>query len=276
MAVWFITGSSRGLGLHIAQAALNQGHQVVATARQPKDVESALDEHNDALLVVPLDVTSEIQAQRAAGQAIDRFGRIDVLVNNAGRGLLGAVEEATDLEVRELFQTNVFGLLSVTRAVLPIMRGQRSGHVLNISSVGGFTGAPGWGVYNGTKFAVEGISEAMRAELAPLGIQVTIIEPGVFRTNFLDGSSLRSAGPIADYTQTVGATRDWAAATNHNQPGDPAKAAQLIVEITDQSAPPLRLQLGADCVARVEAKLDNMAAELAAQRDIAMSTGFAS
>ena len=165
----------------------------------------------DALLVVPLDVTDGAQSTTAVAAALERFGHIDVLVNNAGRGLLGAVEEATDAEVRAVFETNVFGLLAVARAALPVMRRQRSGHVFNLSSVGGIAVGQGWGVYGGTKYAVEGLSEAMRQELAPLGIHVTIVEPGVFRTDFLDRASLHTAAAVIDdYAATAGRTRDYA------------------------------------------------------------------
>ncbi|MEU4348210.1 oxidoreductase [Streptomyces sp. NPDC023838] len=273
MKVWFITGASRGFGLEIARQAVERGDSVVATARDPRAVEKELADGGDRLLALPLDVTDEGQAEGAVTAAMDRFGRIDVLVNNAGRGLLGAVEEVSDDEARSLFDTNVFGLMSVTRAVLPVMRERRSGRVLNISSVGGFTVGAGWGVYGATKFAVEGLSEAMRAELAPLGIAVTVVEPGVFRTDFLDGSSLhRTERTIDDYAATVGGTRAWAKQNNHTQPGDPVKAAAAVIAVADSPEPPTRIQLGADCVARVEAKLELMADELAQWRELSLST----
>ncbi|WP_327371554.1 SDR family NAD(P)-dependent oxidoreductase [Streptomyces sp. NBC_01217] len=235
----------------------------------------ALPDAGDRLLAVAVDVTDESQVQAAVAAAVERFGRIDVLVNNAGRGLLGAVEEASADEVHSVFDTNVFGLLSVSRAVLPVLRGRRSGRVINISSVGGFAAGAGWGIYAGTKFAVEGISEAMRAELLPLGIFTTVVEPGVFRTDFLDSSSLHDTGrTIEDYAESAGRTRDWARQTSHAQPGDPVKAAAAIVELAQAEQPPLRLQLGADCVARVEAKLASVADELAQWRQLALSTGY--
>ena len=188
--------------------------------------------------------------------ALSRFGRIDILVNNAGRGLVGAVEETSKSEVRSLFAVNVDGLLAVTRAVLPSMRAQRSGRILNLSSVGGFSSWPGWGVYCATKFAVDGLSEAMHAELLPLGIRVIIIEPGPFRTDFLDASSLgRVASVIDDYKGTAGAAREWAGTSHRGQPGDPAKGAQAIVTVATAADPPMRLQLGADSVSAVEAKI---------------------
>lgn len=274
MQVWFITGASRGFGLEIARKALENGNAVVATARDPQAVHKALPDAGSRLLAVGLDVTDESQVQEAATAAVERFARIDVLVNNAGRGLVGAVEEASAEEIRAVFDTNVFGVLSVNRAVLPVLRRQRSGHVINISSVGGFTAGVGWGIYAGTKFAVEGISEAMRTELLPLGIFTTVVEPGVFRTDFLDGSSLHhTRQTIQDYSGSAGQIRDWVQQTNHVQPGDPVKAAAAIVELAQADEPPLRLQLGADCVARVEAKLAYVADELTKWRRTALATG---
>ena len=273
--VWFITGASRGFGLEIARVALNRGDSVVAAARDPQVVEQALGEH-EQMLAVPLDVTNEKQAQAAVDAALKRFGQIDVLVNNAGRGLLGAVEEASAEEVRSVFAVNVEGLLNVTRAVLPSMRARRSGRILNISSVGGFTAwAGGWGVYCATKFAVEGLSEAMHAELLPLGIDVVLIEPGAFRTDFLEANSLsRTKRVIDDYSKTAGATREWADTTNQHQLGDPVKGAAAMVAIASAADPPLRLQLGTDCIARVEEKLAQVAKELAAWRSVAESTNY--
>jgi NAD(P)-dependent dehydrogenase (short-subunit alcohol dehydrogenase family) len=275
MSVWFVTGASKGFGAQIVREALARGEQVVATARNPQAVHDAFPDGGDALLVAPLDVADQAQARAAVGAALERFGRIDVLVNNAGRGLVGAVEEADDAEVRAIFETNVFGLLAVTRAVLPIMRRQRSGRIFNFSSVGGIAVGEGWGVYGGTKYAVEGLSEAMRRELAPLGVQVTIVEPGVFRTDFLDGSSLHAAQSVLDdYVSTVGSVRNWATTTNHQQMGDPTKAAKAIVDVAEAAEQPMRLQLGADCVARVEERLADIHAELNAWRDVADSTAF--
>ena len=274
MRVWFITGASRGFGALIAEAALKAGDAVVATARDPKTVTVRLGEH-ERLLATRLDVTSEAEAHEAAGQAVKKFGRIDILVNNAGYGLLGAIEEASASETAKLFGTNVFGVLGVTRAVLPHMRRQRSGHVINISSVGGYTGYPGWGVYGATKFAVEGISEALAGEVAPLGIKVTVVEPGFFRTDFLDDSSLaRTAQHIEDYSETVGNTRAHAADVNHGQRGDPRKLASAFIALVNAKNPPLRLPLGSDTVERIEAKNAFVARELAEWRTLATSTDF--
>jgi NAD(P)-dependent dehydrogenase (short-subunit alcohol dehydrogenase family) len=274
MRVWFITGASRGFGALIAEAALAAGDAVVATARDPQTVTARLGAH-ERLLATRLDVTSETEAHEAARQAAKKFGRIDILVNNAGYGLLGAVEEASSAETGKLFGTNVFGLLGVTRAVLPHMRRQRSGHVINVSSVGGYAGYPGWGIDGATKFAVEGISEALAGEVAPLGIKVTVVEPGFFRTDFLDDSSLaRTAQHIEDYSESVGNTRAHAADVNHGQRGDPRKLASAFIALVNAKNPPLRLPLGSDTVERIEAKNAFVARELAEWRALATSTDF--
>ncbi|MYM96731.1 oxidoreductase [Duganella vulcania] len=272
--VWFITGASRGFGVLTAQQALARGDFVVATARDPRTVTAALGDHPN-LLALRLDVRLEAQAVTAVQQALARFGRIDVLVNNAGYGLLGAVEEANAEEVRALYDTNVFGLLNVTRAALPALRKQGSGHVINISSVGGYTAFPGWGLYSSTKFAVEGLSEALATELAPLGIHVTVVEPGFFRTDFLDASSLATTHDRIDaYAATVGAMREFAAGVNHQQPGDPAKLAGALLQLADSAQPPVRLQLGSDTVQRVRAKNLSVEAEMAQWLELAVSTDF--
>jgi NAD(P)-dependent dehydrogenase (short-subunit alcohol dehydrogenase family) len=272
--IWMITGASRGIGARITEAALANGDAVVATAR---DTASLRERHGDnpALLAVALDVTDEAQAARAAAEAIARFGRIDVLVNNAGFGLLGAVEEATAAEVRRLYETNVFGLLHVTRAVLPSMRARRAGHVINISSLGGVQSGPGFGVYCSTKFAVEGLTEALHGELAPLGIHVTVVEPGYFRTDFLDSASL-SVSPriIEDYAGSAGQVRTAATQISHNQPGDPQRLAQAMVRLVEAPKPPLRLPLGTDTLKVISDKHAFVAQETAAWRALAASTDF--
>ncbi|MDX1877442.1 oxidoreductase [Mycolicibacterium sp. 141076] len=274
MSVWFVTGASRGFGLEIAREALSRGHDVVATARDAAAVTAALPDAGDHLLAVPLDVTDEAQARAAAQAAVERFGRIDVLINNAGRGLLGAVEEAGDAEVRAVYETNVFGLLTVTRAVTPVLRAQRSGTIVNISSVGGFVSSPGWGVYASTKFAVEALSEALHAELKPLGVHAMVVEPGYFRTDFLDSSSLHTQQHVIDdYADgPAGQMRITAGERNHDQPGDPVKAANAIIDVVESEQPPVRLQLGRDTIAAVEAKIAHVQAELAQWRAVAEST----
>src|SRR5215467_10409993 len=241
MKIWFITGATRGFGALIEEAVLASGDAVVATARDP----SSIADH-PRLLKLPLDVTNEQQARDAVVNGIERFGRIDVLVNNAGYGLLGAVEEASALEVERVFATNVFGLLNVTRAVLPYMRKRRSGHIINMSSIGGYASYHGWGIYCATKFAVEAISEALSLELAPLGIHATVVEPGYFRTDFLSAQSLSStAVRIDDYVDTVGKMRTFVAAANHQQPGEPQRLAQAIVQLAAASKPPSTTVFGA-------------------------------
>lgn len=274
MRTWFITGASRGFGALIADRALAAGDSVVATARDPQLLPAALRDH-PRVLAVALDVTNEAQAREAVAAALRRFGRIDVLVNNAGFGLIGAIEESSAAEVERLFATNVFGLLHVTRAVLPAMRRQRSGRVLNFSSIGGYAAAAGFGIYCATKFAVEGISEAMSVELEPLGIRTTVVEPGYFRTGFLSAQSVVStAARIEDYAANVGAVRDFARGADGQQPGDPARLAQAILALVDADEPPQRLPLGADTVDRIARKHREVDAEVDRWRDLALSTGF--
>jgi NAD(P)-dependent dehydrogenase (short-subunit alcohol dehydrogenase family) len=273
--VWFITGASRGIGALIAEAALADGNAVVAAGRNAKAIVERLGEHA-ALLPVALDVTDEAQAKAAVQTAIEKFGRIDVLVNNAGFGLLGAIEESSDKDVRRMYDTNVFGLLNVTRAVLPTLRAQRSGHVINISSVGGYRAAAGFGAYSSTKFAVEGITEALHAELKPLGIHATVVEPGYFRTDFLDATSLVVAPDvIADYDETSGAVRRKAVQMNHNQPGDPKKLAAAMVTLVDATNPPLRLPLGTDTLAAIATKNAYVEQETQTWKALSASTDFA-
>ena len=272
--VWFITGASRGLGALIAQAALDDGNAVVATGRNAAAIAERLGE-SPALLSVALDVTNEAQARAAVEAAVEKFGRIDVLVNNAGFGLLAAVEESSDAEVRHIYETNVFGLLNVTRAVLPVMRRQRSGHVINTSSIVGYQAAAGVGVYSSTKFAVEGITEALHAELEPLGIHATMIEPGFFRTDFLDTSSLVVGKTIIDdYDETSGKLRRLAGEINHNQPGDPAKLAAALLTLVDAQTPPLRLPLGTDTLKALAEKNAYVTAETQAWKALSASTDF--
>jgi len=274
LQVWLITGASRGIGAEIVNAVLGAGHRVVATARKLEALDKLPDD--ERICKAAMDVTDETQVDEAVAMALGQFGRIDVLVNNAGYGLLGAVEEGSAAEIEQLYRTNVFGLLNVTRAVLPILRWRRSGHIINMSSVGGFNAFPGWGLYCSTKFAVEGISEALHDELAPLGIHVTAVEPGYFRTDFLDGNSLLATKRrLADYESTAGKTREDAAERNHEQPGDPKKLAQIVLQIASSPDPPARLPLGSDAVSRLEQRLAQVAAEAAKWRDVSLSTDFA-
>ncbi|RJU02397.1 SDR family NAD(P)-dependent oxidoreductase [Arthrobacter frigidicola] len=274
MSVYFITGASRGFGAELVREALSRGHQVVATARNRQAVIDTFPDAGDQLLAVSLDVTDEAAARTAAEAAVDAFGRVDVLINNAGRGLVGAVEEASDLEVRAVYETNVFGLLSVTRAIAPVLRRQRSGMIVNISSIGGFRSSAGWGVYSSTKFAVEGLSESLHEELEPLGVHVMVVEPGYFRTDFLDSSSLHvEEQVIDDYREgPAGRMRLVAEEVNHSQPGDPRKAAKAMVDVIGAETPPLRLLLGRDTVGAVEAKIDHVREEVELWREVSIST----
>ncbi|MFJ5050122.1 oxidoreductase [Streptomyces sp. NPDC088719] len=276
MSVWLVTGASRGLGAAITREAQERGHSVIATARDAATVRQAYPGKAEGLLAVDADVTEPEQLRAAVEAGLAEFGRIDVVVNNAGYGLVGAIEETSDRAARALFDVNVFGVLNTLRATLPTLRAQRSGHVLNIGSVGGFATAPAAGLYGASKFALEGISEALHDELAPLGVRVTIVEPGGFRTDFLNSSTSMQVEPasIVDYAVGAGPVREALATYDGRQPGDPVKAAKAIVDITEVTEPPLRLQLGADAIERVEAKLDRVRRELDEWRHVALSTGI--
>lgn len=274
--VWFITGTSQGFGRELVGASLQRGDSVIATSRSPQVVAEAFSKAADRLLTLSMDLRDPAQISSAVERATARFGRIDVLVNNAGYGVTGAVEEASEAEIARLYETNVFGLLRITRAVLPVMRKQRSGHIVNLSSIGGLTGLPGWGIYNSTKFAVEGLSEALAAELAPLGISVTIVEPGPFRTEFLGGSLVKTANTLPDYEPTAGKTRASAVERHGKQQGDPARAADAIVQAVTSPHPPLHLLLGKFAYDRFNQKLDELRNEMEAWREVGLSTDFGS
>lgn len=258
MKVWLITGASSGLGLEIARRALESGDAVVATARNGERLTSALGEYGDRLHALSLDVTDEDRARSVARAADERFGRIDVLVNNAGRGLFGAVEETSHDEVREVFDTNVFGALSVARAVLPVMRRQRTGCLVALSSMAGFSAGAAFGAYAASKFALEALHEAMREELAPHGISVTIVEPGVLDTGFATASSSRVAHPIDDYASGL-PTYD----EDDGEPaGNPAEVAAAVLAVAAMDNPPLRFPVGRDAIARMREKLTQVAKDL--------------
>ncbi|BAY28124.1 short-chain dehydrogenase/reductase SDR [Calothrix sp. NIES-2100] len=271
--VWFITGASRGFGLEIARAALAAGDQVVATVRsQPAQLAATLHNHPD-LHNVQMDVTQEDQVQEAVKQGIARFGRVDVLVNNAGFGMITAIEQATDAEVRKQYDTNVFGLLNVTCAILPYLRQQKSGRVINITSLFGYDAVPGWGLYGSTKFAIEGLSKGLALEVAPLGIHVTAVAPGLFSTDFLSAESYTAAkSMIADYQATVGSMRSGADALHGNQPGDPKKFAAVIIQLANTERPPLHLPVGKDAIAMYQSNAAKMAQEIQAWLPVATST----
>jgi NAD(P)-dependent dehydrogenase (short-subunit alcohol dehydrogenase family) len=272
--VWFITGTSQGFGHELVRAALERGDSVLATSRYPNKVSAAFPDVSGRLVAASMDMRWPGQVSNAVQSALIHFGRIDVLVNNAGHGFVGAVEEASDDEINSVYETNVLGLIRVTRAVLPHFRAQRSGHIVNLSSISGLVGMPGFGIYNSTKFAVEGLSEAMAHELAPLGIRVTIVEPGPFRTDFLGGSLAIARKTIADYDETAGRARAGATTRNGNQPGDPARAAQAIVNAVTSDHPPLHLLLGGFAYEQAAAKLDNLRNEFETWREVTLDTDF--
>ncbi|MEV6759709.1 SDR family oxidoreductase [Streptomyces sp. NPDC051105] len=266
--VIFVTGAGRGLGTDIAREALAAGHQVVATGRRPEDVEKALGGSQDNLLVTELDITSLENAQAAVRTAVDRFGRIDVLVNNGGSFLAGYFEEISPAQLRRQIETNLFGPMNVTRAVLPVMRGQRSGHVITISSSAGVVGGEFGGAYAASKFGVEGWMESLRHDVAPYHIRTTIVEPGMFRTELLgDASTDWAELSIDDYAPRTAPTIEAWKSMNGRQSGDPVKLAQALVAIAAQEEPPLRFIAGADALDAVEAKAQELLAQAKASRE---------
>ena len=272
--VWLITGCSRGLGRTLAEAVLTRGDRLVATARDAQSLEPLKQLAPQRVQTHALDVNREDQVRAVVAAAIAAFGRIDVLVNNAGYGLAGAVEEVNDAEARAQFETNVFGALSLTRAVLPQMRAQHSGHILQISSAAGFVASPGLGLYNASKFALEGYSEALAQEVAPLGIRVTIIQPGPFRTDWAGPSLLTPQHRIAAYADTAHKTIVTLNGYSGKQPGDPARAAAAMIQVVEAERPPLRLPLGEGALGRIRAKLNSVSEELTAWEALTLSTSF--
>jgi NAD(P)-dependent dehydrogenase (short-subunit alcohol dehydrogenase family) len=271
--VWFITGCSTGFGRELAVEALRHGKRVVVTARDKSKVEDlATDSENS--LALTLDVTNPAEVRAAVQAAEQKFGTIDVLVNNAGYGYAAAVEEGDDDEVRAMFEANVFGLVTATQAVLPGMRARKRGHIVNISSMGGLVGLPGVGFYNATKFAVEGLSEALAAEVRPLGLGVTIVEPGPFRTDWA-GRSLKGPRQAIDaYADTAGIRRRTISGYSGQQPGDPVRAAEAIIAAVESEAPPLHLLLGRIALNAVRQKLDALQAEITAWESTTLAADF--
>ena len=271
--VWLITGSSRGLGRALAEGVLAAGHRLVATARRSAQLSDLAEKYGNQVRLVDLDVTDAASAINAVHVAVDAFGRLDVVANNAGYGNIGSVEDTPIEEFRAIIETNLFGVINVTKAALPVMREQGSGHILQFSSVGGRIGAIGRAPYSAAKWGVEGFSEVLAKEVGPLGIKVTIIEPGGFRTDFAGASTtIREGRP--EYDATVGATARFQRDFNGKQPGDPAKAADVIIHIATLAEPPLRLLLGSDAAQRVE---ENDLARIEADRNwrhLSVSTDF--
>jgi NAD(P)-dependent dehydrogenase (short-subunit alcohol dehydrogenase family) len=253
---WFITGASTGFGRILAEEVLKAGGKVIATARQLDKVADLEEKHPGKAKAFALDVTDAAQIHSVVAQTVTSFGPVDVLVNNAGYGLAGAVEEVTEDEFMPMFETNVFGLMRVTREFLPHFRKRGSGSIVNLSSIGGLVGLPGWGYYNASKFAVEGFSEALATEVAPLGIHVTIVEPGPFRTDFLGRSGVEAKERIADYDATAGKTREYFHEQAGKQRGDPLRAVHAIIQAVESPQPPLHLLLGGLALQRMRGKLD--------------------
>jgi NAD(P)-dependent dehydrogenase (short-subunit alcohol dehydrogenase family) len=272
--VWLITGCSSGLGRALAEAVSLQGHRVVATARDVSTLGSLAASLPDNVLPLSLDVTQAQQIKAVVQQAVDHFGRIDVLVNNAGYGLIGALEELSDEQIRANMETNFFGPVALLRAVLPMMRAQRSGHIVNVSAAAAINNYPGFSIYGAGKCALEGLSESLAAELKPLGVKVTIVQPGPFRTEFVQRSLQSAACHEADYDRTSGQFAKLIRSMDGKQPGDPAKAADAIIQAIDSDHPPLRLVLGKYAIDKVKKKTASVLEELAAWESVGAATQF--
>ena len=259
---WLITGASSGFGRLLAEYLLSLDAKVVATARRVDAIQDLAKRYPGKAVVLPLDVTKQQSIDKAVADALASVGHIDVLVNNAGYGVTGAVEEVTEAEYTPMFETNLFGLINVTKALLPQFRERRSGAIVNFSSIGGLIGLPGWGYYNATKFAVEGLSEALGTELAPLGVHVMVVEPGPFRTEFLGRSGVEAQRRISDYEQTAGKTREYFQTQSGKQPGDPQRAIEAVVAAVSDPNPPKHLLLGKIALTRFRKRLEDWDEEL--------------
>ncbi|WP_394844705.1 oxidoreductase [Pendulispora brunnea] len=272
--IWFITGCSSGFGHEIAKLVLARGGRAVLTARRPEQLGALVKEHGSRALALPLDVTDRAQIDRAVTAAEEHFGRVDVLVNNAGYGYLAAIEEGEDDAVRAQFETNVFGLVATIQRVLPGMRARRRGHIVNFSSLGGLVAFAATGYYHATKFAVEALSESLAQEVAPLGIKVTIVEPGAFRTEWASKSLRESSIVLDDYAATAGKRRGSTRASGGKQPGDPARGAAAVLAAVDAETPPLRLLLGASALQMAHQRLDVLRGQFDAWRDTSLSVDY--
>jgi len=272
--VWFVTGASKGIGRDLVKQLLARGYRVAATSRSLAALTQALGAATAAFLPLEVELTDEAALAGAVRAVHDRFGALDVVVNNAGFGQLGTVEEVTDAEARHNFDVNVFGLLNVLRQTLPALRARRAGHVFNIGSIAGYVGGfPGWGIYCATKFAVSGITEALHTDLAEFGVKVTLVYPGYFRTDFLSGGSMRRPShPIAGYTAARASEAQHVDAIHGNQPGDPVKAADAMIQVYERGDGPLHLFLGKDAVALAEAKQAQVHTAIDLLRAVSVST----
>lgn len=276
-AVWFVTGASKGIGLVLVKQLLERGYRVAATSRSVSDLTGPLGGKSDRFLPLELELSDESAVARAIGATRDHFGSLQVVVNNAGYGQFGTVEETSDEEARRNFDVNVFGVLNVLRAALPLLREQRAGHVFNVSSIGGYVGAfSGWGIYCATKFALSGLTEALHADLSPFGVKVTLVYPGYFRTSFLNASSMaQPKHPIAAYEAARASQQQHGQAINGNQPGDPEKLAQVLIDTYERGGEaPLHLFLGSDAVSLAEAKQAQVQRAIADLRAVSVSTDF--
>ncbi len=272
--VWLITGASTGFGREMAEQLLARGAKVVATARKPEQLAEFGSQYPDTALILPLDVMDQAAVDSAVKAALDRFGGVDVLVNNAGYGVSGAIEEVSEAEFMPMFETNVFGLLRVTRALLPQFRERKRGNIVNISSIGGLIGTPGVGYYNASKFAVNGLSEALAGEMAPLGVHVTVVEPGPFRTDFLGRSATIAAHQIEEYKQSAGKSREYFETQAGKQAGDPVKAVEAILAAVEAPEPPRHLVLGKQAYERMQARLELWSKDLATWKDTTLGADY--
>lgn len=272
--VWLITGCSTGFGRELAKYVLENGNKAAVTARKPEDVQDIVDGNTQNAIALKLDVTKNEEIKAAVAETLAKFGRIDVLVNNAGIGYFGAIEESEDDAVRKMFEINVFGLARMTQEVLPIMRKQKSGHIVNIASIGGLRSFPAVGFYNATKYAVDGLSEALAKETAHLGIKVTIVCPSGFRTDWAGRSAEDSPIKIDDYATTAGQNKSNIRGYSGNQPGDPVRAAKAIVKAVDDENPPLRLLLGVAALTGARTKLEELKKDFDAWQETTIGADF--
>jgi short-subunit dehydrogenase len=271
--IWLITGASQGLGLNLAEQLMLHNQQVIITTRDVNQIDKAF-VNNSNLEAITLDLTDEVAVKRAIDHIISKYGHIDVLINNAGYGFVGAIEETSAKEAEQVMAINVHATLRMIRFVLPHMREKRSGHIINLSSIAGLIGSSGWGIYNASKFAVEGISEALAQEVKDLGIKVTVIEPGAVRTNFLADSLTSSKVIIDDYAATSGQRRRTLKDNNGKQPNDPKKVVKAIYDVVQMPDPPLRLLLGPDAYHRAIEKIQDLTANFEGMKKLTMSTAF--
>jgi NADP-dependent 3-hydroxy acid dehydrogenase YdfG len=273
-SIWFITGCSTGFGRELTKQLLENNYRVVVTARDVNKIQDLVEINKENALALALNVTDQAQIKQAVEKASEHFGAIDVLVNNAGFGYFGAIEESDESEVRQMFETNFWGLSAMTRAVLPKMRERRNGFIVNVSSIGGFVGNPGVGYYNATKFAVNGFSEALQKEVAPLGIKVLLVQPSGFRTDWAGRSANEAENTISDYAETAGANKDTIRGYSGNQPGDPVRGVRAIIQAVESENPPFHLLLGRAALRGARNKLASLQNDFDAWADVTEGADF--